>query len=422
MNKLALLFLFIAGILSGQNPETAISLEYCQKQALNNYPLIKQKQLLKSSADYKIKNLLVNYYPQIFLNGQASYQSDVTAIPLKIPGLTIPEMYHDTYKVTLDVNQVVYDGGFTSCQKNIEKSTLMIDEQQVEVEIYKLKDRVNQLFFNIMILQENQKLSMIMQAELKSKLAKSEALIKEGVAVSNNADILKAELLKIEQQLIEISLNKKAAIQMLAELMNGGIEENAVFVMPQTVLNSGDSSSNRPELKYFDLQKNKLLQTKQLSSAKLMPKLYVFGQAGYGRPGLNMFTTSFDYYYLVGAKLSWNLWNWNQSHNEKQIVGLQSSILDSQKELFELNTKIAKNKDYAEINKYSALLEKDKEIIALKTKIAANASYMLDNGVITATEYTTELHAELQAKLTLEIHKILLELSKINYLYNLGKI
>jgi len=420
MNKFTLLLLLFSQLVFGQNTEPILSLEYCYTEAISNYPLIKQKDLLKTSTEYKIKNLNVNYLPQVFLNGQATYQSDVTELPIKMPGVSIPELNKDAYKVTLDVNQVVYDGGLTKNQKNIEKTGLLLDEQNLDIELYKVKDRVNQLYFNILLLQENEKLLKVMQNEINSKLAKMEAAIKGGVAIENNANILKAELIKIEQQLIEINAGKQASSQMLGELINKTITEKTTFVLPEPIVNVNDTINNRLEFKYFDLQKDKITQTKNLSFSKIMPRVSVFGQAGYGRPGLNMFTTTFDTYYLVGAKLSWNIWNWNQSKNEKNILNIQSSIVDSQKELFAMNLKMANYKENADVKKFIALIEKDNEIIALKTKIAKNASYQLDNGIITATEYTTELNSEWQAKLNLELHKIQLVLSKINYLNNLG--
>jgi len=422
MQKLAFIFIFISQVIFGQNNDTILTLEYCHTQAINNYPLIKQKDLLKSSTDYKIKNLNVNYLPQVNLNGQATYQSEVTQLPIKIPGINIPELYKDAYKVSLDVNEVVYDGGLTKYQKDIERTGLLLDEQSLEIELYKVKDRVNQLYFNILLLQENEKLLKVMKEDIKSKLTKMEASIEGGIALENNADVLKSEMIKIDQQLLELSSGKKANIQMLGELINKDIGENLVLMMPDMLVNTKDTTNNRLEFKYFDLQKDKINQTKNLSISKLMPRVSVFGQAGYGRPGLNMFTTTFDSYYLVGAKLSWNLWNWNQSKNEKHILDIQSSIIDSQKELFAMNLKMENYKDNADIDKYIALIKKDKEIIELKTKIANNASFQLDNGIITATEYTTELNSELQAKLNLELHKIQLALSKINYLNNLGKL
>ena len=422
MNKFTLLLLFISQFAFGQSIEPILSLEYCYTEAICNYPLIKQKELLKTSTEYKIKNLNVNYLPQVYLNGQATYQSDVTQIPIHIPGVTIPELNKDAYKITLDVNQVVYDGGLTKHQKNIEKTGLLLDEQNLDIELYKVKDRVNQYYFNILLFQENEKLLKTMQNEINSKLAKMEAAIKGGIAIENNANILKAELIKIEQQLIEINAGKQASSQMLSELINKPITEKTTFILPEPLINNKDTSNQRLEFKYFDLQKDKITQTKNLSVSKIMPKVSIFGQAGYGRPGLNMFTNTFDTYYLVGAKLSWNLWNWNQSKNEKNILDIQSSIIDSQKELFALNLKMANYKENADVKKFIALIEKDNEMIALKTKIAKNASYQLDNGIITATEYTTELNSEWQAKLNLELHKIQLVLSKINYLNNLGKL
>jgi outer membrane protein TolC len=386
-----------------------------------NYPTIKQKALLENSLELKLKNQNTNYLPQLYLNGQASYQSAVTEIPIHIPGITIPEPYKDNYKITLDINQSIYDGGYTKKQKEIDKANLNTDKQNIEVDLYKIKERINQLYFSILLYQENEKILVLSQSEMKSKLSKIESGVRNGISIESNANVLKSEILKIDQQLIEIQYLKNSYLEMIGEYINKKLPTNTILPLPIIPSSSG-FDLQRQELKLFDFQKEKIAASKSLISSKTMPKLNAFAQLGYGRPGLNMFLNDFDKFYIVGAKLSWNIWNWNSTKNEKGLLDIQSQIIDNQKEIFIKNLKINYYKDLAEIQKYDEILKKDAEIIDLKTKIKETASLQLENGVILATDYVTEVNAEAQAKLNQQFHSIQKESAKINYLYNLGKL
>jgi len=422
MKKILILFFILpfAGV-SAQQPDT-ISLNYCQQLALDNYPLIKQKALLSEAAGLKIKNLSTNYLPQISLNGQATYQSAVTEIPKISPMFDFPSMSKDQYKVTLDVNQMIWDGGSTSAQKKLETTGLQVDQLAVDVEIAKIKERVNLIYFNILLAQQNEKVIGNIQDELRSKLKKTEAGISNEVLLQSNADVLKAELIKTEQQLIELANSKNAALNMLSEFINRPLYVTTVFKTPDNNTIEAVYDNKRLEMQLLDLQINKLDISKSLVNTKVMPRFYAFGQGGYGRPGFNMLSNDFDFFYIVGAKMSWNISGFYQSGREKRIIDIQKNILNTQKETFDKNLKIASQKDAADITKYKQLIGKDDEIIRLRQNITKTASIQLENGVITATEYVTELNAEMQAKLNLELHKIQMKMAEINYLTSMGKL
>jgi len=422
MKKILILFFILpfAGV-SAQQPDT-ISLNYCQQLALDNYPLIKQKALLSEAAGLKIKNLSTNYLPQISLNGQATYQSAVTEIPKISPMFDFPSMSKDQYKVTLDVNQMIWDGGSTSAQKKLETTGLQVDQLAVDVEIAKIKERVNLIYFNILLAQQNEKVIGNIQDELRSKLKKTEAGIRNEVLLQSNADVLKAELIKTEQQLIELANSKNAALNMLSEFINRPLYVTTVFKTPDNNTIEAVYDNKRLEMQLLDLQINKLDISKSLVNTKVMPRFYVFGQGGYGRPGFNMLSNDFDFFCIAGAKMSWNISGFYQSGREKRIIDIQKNILNTQKETFDKNLKIASQKDAADITKYKQLIGKDDEIIRLRQNITKTASIQLENGVITATEYVTELNAEMQAKLNLELHKIQMKMAEINYLTSMGKL
>ena len=419
MKKIFFLLLFPISAFS-QNTDT-LTLDLCQQKALENYPLIKQKDLINKTNELKLFNITKTYLPQLSLNGQATYQSEVTEIPIHIPGMEIPSLYKDMYKATLDVTQVIYDGGLTSKQKKLEMVSLQSNLQSLETELYQIKDRVNAIFFSIVALQENKKLLLILTGDVKNKLAKVESGVKNGILLESNADVLKAELIKIEEQIIELEAGIESGLKMLGDYMSSVIPDDVTFKLPETTISATDYENSRPEIKAFELQQQKLDASKSLLDCKLMPKVAGFGQIGYGRPGLNMLSNSFDSFYMVGAKVTWALWDWNQSKNEKQLLDLQSQVLNTQKETFMQGIKILLEKNIADIQKYQDLLEKDKEIIALREKIIKSAASQLENGTITATEYLTEMNAASQAKVNMETHKIQLAKARVDYLTTKGK-
>ena len=396
-------------------------INFCYQKAIENYPMYKQKDILNNINELKVKSINTNYLPQVNLNGQMTYQSDVTTLPIKIPKVTIPEMSKDMYKATLDVNQLIYDGGTVKNQRTIEELGVQSDKQNLETELYKLKERINQLYFGVLVYQKNIELLDISKQTIKSKLKEIESGIRNGTINEISSDKLNAEIINIDQKIIELNKTKQATIKMLGELISVSIADNTTLTIPVS-LAVNESENTRPELKVFDIAKERLIASKSLLSSKLYPKLYGFGQVGYGRPGLNMLNNDFQSFYIVGAKLSWNLWNWNQTKTDKKIIDLQADIVSLNKDTYSKNININKQKDLAEIEKYDELLIKDQEIIMLRTKIAKTTSSQFDNGFITSSDYLNEVNAETQAKINYEMHKIQLIKAKYDYLVNLGKL
>jgi outer membrane protein TolC len=422
MNKILLVGLIVFSIPVFAQKTDTLSLLTCQQQAIDNYPLIKQKNLLSSSADLRIKNLNTAWFPQLTLNGQATYQSEVTQVPQFNPMVTVPGVSKDQYKLSLDLNQVIWDGGLTSAQKQLEVSGLQTDKMSVDVELAKIKERINLIFFNIVLAQENEKIIRNVQNDLQSRLKKIEAGIKGEVQLQSTADVLKAEFIKTEQQLIELQANKEASLKMLSEFINKPVESNAVFKFPETENQAISYDNKRLEMQLFDFQLNKLDVSKKLSTARIMPRFYAFGQGGYGRPGFNMLSDDFDFFYIFGAKLSWNISGFYQTGRDKKIIDIQKNLVEIQKETFDKNLKISTQKDLGDMAKYQQLITKDEEIIKLRENITRSASAQLEQGIITATEYVSDLDAEIQAKLNLELHRIQLQMAKLNYLNSLGKL
>ncbi|MDP4290909.1 MAG: TolC family protein [Bacteroidota bacterium] len=401
--------------------EQPITLDRCLQQAELQFPLLKQKDLFGKINDYNQTNIRTNFLPQSNLNGQATWQSDVTQVPIKIPNLTIPTPYKDMYKLTLDVNQLIFDAGATKRQAELEKINLELNRQGVDVELYKLRDRVSQIYFGILLLKENEELLKVTRQDIETREKKIESSVSHGVMLASNLQVLQVEVLKIDQAIAELHYNQEALIESLVELTGISMTSSSVLQLPEPDINPGLTDIKRPELKLFELQKDKLTGMDKLTDTKNKPRLSGFGSVGYGRPGFNMLSNEFKTFATVGAKLSWNVWDWNQKNNERQSLGVQKSIIETQKDSFNQNLRIAIQNNRSEINKYQSLIETDNRIIQLRTEIKLSAASQLDNGVITSSDYLTEVNAELQARLDMKTHLVKLVQAKIDYLITMGQ-
>ncbi len=417
------LFLLLPSLMPAQD---SITLDYCYRQAELNYPLHQQLEMFGNTNTLKVQNLNKNYLPQFNVNGSASLQSDVTKVSIDFPsGMSVPIMptlSKDWYKLTVDVNQVIYDGRVTSYQKKAEGFNLLADQKGVEIELYKLKERINQVFFSIILLRQNELLLISNKERLAVKLAEVRSGITHGAVLEMNADILQAELVRVDQQLSETRMDRGVSYRMLSELISKPVPETASLAIPDVTMPGTQFENSRLENELFIIQRSKLDLMKNMVTTKWNPKIFAYGQAGYGRPGLNMLDDSFKPWWLFGAKLTWTPWNWNQNKNEKQILHIQNDILKSQQETFDKNLKISSQKELGEVMKYAELLRQDDQLVALRVKITKTASSQMDNGMISPSDYISRLNEETQSRLNLEIHKIQLIKAKLSYLYTLGKL
>jgi len=402
--------------------DKSVTLAWCLEKAEANHPLFSQYELLSSQNELKIKNLNRNYLPDMNLNGDAHYQSDVTEVPSVIAAFAPEPLDKDQYKASLDVSQLIYDGGLTKSNKELEELENAINRQNVNISLYQLKDKVIAAYFNIIGLQESLALLELTRQNLEARFKEVESGVRNGLVLASNAEVLKAELLKVEQKEIEFSTAIASSYRILSILTREEIAPGTKLEWQSPVIDSYVAGPTRPEYKLFSLQQEKAESLKNLASVKRMPRLWAYGQAGYGKPGYNMLKNEFDDFYMIGAKLSWNIWNWNKTKNEKTILDLNKAIVESNKNSFDLSLSADLERKLAEIIKIEALLPKDQQIAEIRSGIVRTYASRLQNGVITATEYVTELHAETEAKLNLSIHQVQLARAKYEYLATAGKL
>ncbi len=411
-----LLFLWSELIIS----QPQLNLEECYEKARINYPLIKQKDYITKTKDYSVSNVWKGYLPQITISGQATYQSDVTSLPISIPGMTIETLTQDQYKAIADVSQVVYDGGIMSANADIQRSSAEVDDHKVEIELLKVKDRINQIYFGILLLDGQLVQTELIKMDLNASLDKLNAAFANGTATKPNVDILKAELLKTDQREIELKSTRSAFKEMLGLLINHQLNEETKLEIPQFQSSVENIEINRPELKLYSSQANLIENQSGLTLAKILPKASLFFQGGYGKPTLNMLENKFDWYYIAGARLTWSPSNLYSNGSENEINELNKKSVEAQKETFLLNTNLALKQQNSEIEKLHSLIKVDKQIIEIRTSVKEASKAQLENGVITSNDFIRELNAEDNAKQNLAIHTIQLLLAQQNYKLTTG--
>jgi len=370
----------------------SLSIENAYQLARKNYPLIKQRDLINKSKDYTVSNAAKGYLPAFSVNGQATYQSDVTALPFKSsPGIIVPHYSKDQYKLYGEVDQLIYDGGAIHNQKETAEANAVIQMQNLEVELYTLYDRVNQLFFGAMLTDEQLKQNNLLKADIQNGIDKTQALVGNGTAYRSSVDELSAQLLQAEQSRIELMANKKAFLGMMGLFINLSLNDSTKIESPVTPVYS--DNINRPELLFYDYQKRVYDLEAESLKIDLRPRFTFFFQGGYARPGLNLLSNDFAWYYIGGLRLSWNFGSLYRLNNQRQILDINKQSLDIQKQTFLFNTAITQKQQYAELEKYIELSRKDEAIISLRESVKKAATAQLENGVLSAHDYLTEVNA-----------------------------
>ena len=412
MNKIVILLMLVISLTTfGQEK---LSLNDCYVLVDKNYPLAKQFDLLAQQNVLDLAVIQTEKLPKLDFSAQATYQSDVTKMPIVIPNNPIVPPNKDQYKATFSATQLIYDGGLINATSEVKNATLKTQQKQVEVNLYQLKKQINLYYFSILLVQEKNLLLAAKKNQLDVKLKEVKAGIKYGVLLPTSDKVIAAELLKIEQQFIEIEQHKIYYISALSALIGKNISLNTAFQNPE-ITNDLSSEIHRPELDLFQLQKAQIETAEKVISKKNNPKIVSFATGGYGNPGLNMLDNSFQPYYLAGIQLNWNVFDWNSAKKEIKSLQINKDIVDNQQEIFKLSTSIELNQQISEINKITAFIQTDLQIIELRKEILATADSQLKNGVITASAYITELTNLYEAENNWSDHQIQLIMAKANY-------
>lgn len=415
MKKMAfLLAVLVNGIVSPSYGQ--LSIDDCYKKAQANYPLVKQYGLIEQAKEYNLSNANKGYLPQFALSAKASYQSDVTKIPISLPNMQIKGINKDQYQSVIEVNQTIWDGGIIRNQKKITEAGSVVEKQKLDVDMYTINERVNQLFFGILLLDEQIRQNTLLQDELKRNYTQVSSYLANGIANQADLDAIKVNQLNTTQRKVELEATRKAYLEMLSALIGESIKEGDYLIKPSTIESASLSTTiNRPELQLFDAQKQQLETQKEMINARNLPKLGLFVQGGYSNPALNMLKSEFSTYYIAGARLTWNFGGLYTKKNDKRLLENNQQNVAIQKETFLFNTNLKMTQQSHEIEKMKQLMQDDDEIIRLRTSIKNAAEVKVKNGTLSVTELLREINAEDQAKQNKALHEIQLIMSIYNY-------
>jgi Outer membrane protein len=358
-------------------------------KARENYPAIKRYKIIETTAGYLASNAGKSYLPQITLSAKGTYQSDVTSVPVNIPGVTIPTLSKDQYGVTLNIEQTIWDGGAVLSAKEEISAKRVADENELEVELYAIKERVTQLYLGILLIDGYLKELEVLKEDLKRGRSRIEAYIESGVANSSDLDAFLAEEIALRQREMSLLSDREAYIDMLGQMTGENIAKTASLERPN--MSVDDFEIRRPELQMFASHIALLDSRKKGLDARNMPKFGLFVQTGYGKPALNMFSNKFEPYYIAGVRMVWNIGGFYTKSNELKLIDLQKSAIQISSELFLYNINLKSAGERAKIEKLQKLLESDKELVELRTNLLKAADTKLVNGTVSTSDYLKEL-------------------------------
>ena len=406
----------------------AQTLEECQQAAERNYPLIQQYDLINKTTELTVSNIQKGWLPQVSASAQATYQSDVVSFPDEMQalyqqmGINMKGLTKDQYRVGIDVQQTVFDGGAIRSQKEIARAQGQVQQAQNEVNIYQVRRRVNEMYFALLLIDEQMKLNADLQELLAGNERKLESMKKNGTAAESDWHSVKAERLNVVQQMTSLQAQRQVLARMFSTFCGIEVKEATKPNCQLSMVNG--QSNNRPELKALDAQLRLAdAQEKAINSA-LMPRLGVFVQGFYGYPGYNMFEDMMSRKWslngMIGARLTWNIGALYTRKNDKAKIQLQRDMAENSRDVFLFNNNLEQIQQNENITRYQRLMSDDEEIIRLRSSVRKAAESKLAHGIIDVNDLVKEINSENQARVQQTVHEIemLKEIYDLKYTTN----
>jgi len=395
-----------------------VTLDECVSAAKQNWPAFKKQLSIDEQRKLIDETLNKNYLPKLNLSGQATYQSETVTFPT-VPNMEdlFPTIPNDNYNVELNVNQIIWDGGVVKSEKEIQHAANDIDLQKLNVETYGLVGKINQLYSNYLYLNKSEEVLLISKDELDKNIKTLKSAYDNGTILKSDLDNIKAERLKIDKELISIQAIKQNTIKSINLIT--GLNLNTQYNFVEPIINESGNLI-RPELLLLDAQYKYTSSTVNKFKTNRMPKFFAFGKAGYGRPGFDFMNTDLHGYAMIGAKFTWDVFDWNMFKKQKQNIVLQQQIIQDSKATLQKQITIEENQYLSEIAQYQKQIEIDKTIIILKESVYKAAESQMNNGTITSTEYLKTFNEWKRAKLTSELDKLKLITAQLNYNHSKG--
>lgn len=407
-----LLSTFLIAPQLGWSQQTVLTIDSCYALAKQNYPLTKQFDLIEKSKEYSISNANKAYLPQVSVTAIGAYLDGMPSISL--PGSEAKDQNFQFVGIA-QLNQTLWDGGATRTQKHVINATAEVDKSNLEISLQSLRDRVNQVYFGVLVIDEQVRQLEILNENLLRSLKKIQLSKDNGLAFQSDVDEVKAEVLNIEQKRIEFSYTRKGYVSMLSLLIGRPLGQNIQLEIPVSLESYTSLGNNRAELKLYTNQRRLLEAKSTFNTVNNMPKVSLMGVGLMIQPGVGFGASTFNHLTLAGLSVSWNTGNLYKTSNNKQLDKIQYDVISSQQETFEFNTTLQLKQASDEIEKQQAILSKDNEIVALKENITKSYQLKYDNGIASVNDLLTSLNRENEAKSNQTLHNVQLLLSIYNY-------
>jgi outer membrane protein TolC len=408
--------------------QDTLSIERLQEAALKTDPRANQRALLRAATDLRLQVIASDRLPQLEFNGQATHQSDVTRPTFGIPGVTIPDFPKERWQTTLDVEQRLYDGGDVARRRELEEARHAESQAALNVSLYELRSDVNSAFYSAFLLEKRSAEFDALVADLDARLAAVRARVEAGTALGRDAAEIDAERVRAGLQRDEARASRRASLAILADLAGAPVDTTAVLVLPTDEpegTHPGDLAAisalrQRPEFDQFRRSRERLDREIAYTATENRPRLFAFGQAGVGLPGLDQFRQSSDAFYQIGLRVKWRPWTWRSASRTAAAYRIQQEIIATEEQALGRRLARAVATDLEDIGRLKAALADDERIVALRAEVERQARAQFDEGAITTPDYVETRTDVLEARLTLERHRVELAQARSRYLTTLG--
>lgn len=407
-----LVFTLISPVIKAQN---SISLNDLYEKISVDYPSAKKQEIEAKIATINEQIAGANLYPELIISGRASYQSEVTEF--QAGAISPPAISKDQYNISLGLNQVLFDGGRTRSLSELAKISGEISQANLEVEIWNVRRQLDEVYFNTILLQKQLETTNVLLKDLNEQLELVRSRVKNGVLLPGNEYVMQAEILKIKQRKIQINEAIKAGYQVINYITGIEISEQTTLELPEEegLVNLEIEEIQRPELMMFDAQKKMLGVQDKINSAQKLPQISAFANTAYGRPGYNVFDDDLHVYWMIGLKANWSFKSFRNSEKKSSIVELEQQNVSASEDAFSRQVQSSLAKVRGQISAIEEQIVLDNQVVELRRKVAEEKKNELQQGVITSTEYITELNALSKSQLNLNLHQIQLLQAKNEY-------
>lgn len=421
MTFLTIALLSVLPVFGAAQPDS-VSLEYCYEQAYEHYPTAKNIELQDKITELNIDIANTGYFPDVTVSGRATYQSEVSEVTeIGLPGGGgPPAVSKDQYEASVDVTQTIFNGGAVGIRKELEQAKGRRHIHATKVELHQIRSQIDQVYFGILLSRQQAKTIGLLIENLEEQLSAVRSQVENGVLLPSQQYILKAELISARQDSIDNHSNIKVGYEVLSEIIGKEIIPETKLVLPKEQPGYQSFHPQRAALHLFESRRQILEQQRELVRTKQMPSLAAFGTAAYGRPGLNFLNDSFHDYYRGGLSIRWKLWDFVNAGRQQQVLKIEQQKIDREERAFRRQLNASLDRISERIVSIKENMKRDREIIDLREQVVEESASQLKIGVITATDYVTELTQAHRARLSLYINRVRLLQAQSEYLTTLG--